>query len=106
MAYISDSGGGHGVHDSCQFHTSWQGKKILAGKVRPRKTVIRKSDAMFYFVLETTRNYSIIVMLTADQKFRSCVICRRVTEEFQILTNIRQCSNEFPSKVFFCYGVL
>ncbi|KAM8788764.1 dolichyl-diphosphooligosaccharide--protein glycosyltransferase subunit MAGT1-like [Rhynchonycteris naso] len=43
------------------------------------------NDVFYYFVLETPRNYSITVMCTAVQKFRSCVICKHAAEEFQIL---------------------
>lgn len=82
-------------------------KKILAEKTRQLMTwtkknrVIKMNDATFsHFVLETPRNYSVIVMFTTLQ-FSSCVICQPAAEEFQILANSWQFSNAFGNKVFF-----
>lgn len=52
--------------------------------------------ALYYFVLETPRNYNFDV-----QKFRSQVMCRHAAEGFKILANTRQCFSAFTSKVFF-----
>uniref|UniRef100_A0A8D1FI87 Magnesium transporter protein 1 n=2 Tax=Sus scrofa TaxID=9823 RepID=A0A8D1FI87_PIG len=85
-----------------------QEKKILAEKVRQltywtkKNRVIRMNDIMFnHFVLETPRNYSVIVMLTALQKFRACLTCEHAAEEFQILADSWQGSRAFSNKVFF-----
>lgn len=56
--------------------------------------------ALYYFVLETPRNYNFDV-----QKFRSQVMCRHAAEGFKILANTRQCFSAFTSKVFFFTAV-
>ena len=85
-----------------------QGKKVLEEKVRElmdwteRERVMRMNTTTFnHFVLEKPRNYSVIAMFTALQKFRSCEPCTLAVEEFQILAGSWQFSSEFSNKVFF-----
>ena len=53
------------------------------------------------FVLEKPRNYSVIAMFTALQRFRSCAPCKLAVEEFQVLAGSWQFSSAFSNKVFF-----
>ncbi|KAM7245777.1 hypothetical protein CapIbe_002075 [Capra ibex] len=85
-----------------------QGQKALEEKVRQlmdwtkRDRVMRMNTATFnHFVLEKPRNYSVIAMFTALQRFRSCAPCRLAVEEFQILAGSWQFSSAFSNKVFF-----
>ncbi|XP_060061836.1 magnesium transporter protein 1-like [Erinaceus europaeus] len=83
-------------------------KMILAEKVRQlmgltkKNRVIRMNDDMFsHFVLDSPRNYSVIVMLTTLQRFKTCTTCEYAVGEFQNLVNIWQGSGVFTNEVFF-----
>ncbi|DAA31113.1 magnesium transporter protein 1-like [Bos javanicus] len=85
-----------------------QGQKVLEEKVRQlmdwtkRDRVMRMNTAAFnHFVLEKPRNYSVIAMFTALQRFRSCAPCKLAVEEFQVLAGSWQFSSAFSNKVFF-----
>lgn len=53
------------------------------------------------FVKSAPRNYSVIVMFTALQPARQCVICRPANEEFQIVANSYRYSTTYSNKLFF-----
>ncbi|KAB0387145.1 hypothetical protein FD755_002101 [Muntiacus reevesi] len=57
--------------------------------------VMRMNTTTFnHFVLEKPRNYSVIAMFTALQRFRSCEPCKLAVEEFQILAGSWRFSSE------------
>ncbi|XP_045404230.1 magnesium transporter protein 1-like [Lemur catta] len=85
-----------------------QEKTVLEEKVSQlmawtkKNRVIKMTDPVFiHFVLETPRNYSVTVMFTVLEEFRSCVTCEEAAEEFHILADSWQHSGSFANKVFF-----
>uniref|UniRef100_A0A5F9C9K4 Uncharacterized protein n=1 Tax=Oryctolagus cuniculus TaxID=9986 RepID=A0A5F9C9K4_RABIT len=54
-----------------------------------KRPVIRmNADKFCHLVKAPPRNYSVIVMFTALQLHRQCVVCKQADEEFQILANL------------------
>lgn len=53
------------------------------------------------FVKTAPRNYSMIVMFTALQAARQCVICRPAADEYTVLANSYRYSSSYSNKLFF-----
>eukprot|EP00075_Anas_platyrhynchos_P031710 XP_027320963.1 magnesium transporter protein 1 isoform X2 [Anas platyrhynchos] len=67
-----------------------------------KRSVIRMNGDKFRrFVKAPPRNYSVIVMFTALQPHRQCVVCKQADEEYQILANSWRYSSAFTNKIFF-----
>nr|XP_006000306.2 PREDICTED: magnesium transporter protein 1 [Latimeria chalumnae] len=67
-----------------------------------KRAVIRMNGDKFRrFVKAPPRNYSVIVMFTALQPQRQCMVCNQADEEYQILANSWRYSSAFTNKVFF-----
>uniref|UniRef100_G1TYN3 Magnesium transporter protein 1 n=1 Tax=Oryctolagus cuniculus TaxID=9986 RepID=G1TYN3_RABIT len=84
------------------------GKKMLAIKVNrltkqaKKDGILRMSNTMFYyFVLEAPRNYSVVVLFTVLDQFRTCTMCAPAAKEFQILVNSWRHPSAFTNRVFF-----
>ncbi|KAM4660728.1 dolichyl-diphosphooligosaccharide--protein glycosyltransferase subunit MAGT1 isoform 2-T2 [Amazona ochrocephala] len=83
-------------------------KMVLSEKVNQlmewasKRSVIRMNGDKFRrFVKAPPRNYSVIVMFTALQPHRQCVVCKQADEEYQILANSWRYSSAFTNKIFF-----
>ncbi|KAJ6663226.1 hypothetical protein lerEdw1_010362 [Lerista edwardsae] len=67
-----------------------------------KRSVIRlNGDKFRRFVKAVPRNYSVIVMFTALQPHRQCVVCKQADEEYQILANSWRYSSAFTNRIFF-----
>ncbi|KAH9519860.1 tumor suppressor candidate 3 [Bulinus truncatus] len=67
-----------------------------------KKSIIRMNGEKFkQYVKNSPRNYSVVVMLTALQPQRSCVVCKQANEEFQILANSWRYSQQYSNRLFF-----
>ncbi|XP_036595798.1 magnesium transporter protein 1 [Trichosurus vulpecula] len=67
-----------------------------------KRAVIRMNGDKFRrFVKGSPKNYSVIVMFTALEPHRQCLVCRQADEEFHILANSWRYSNAFTNKIFF-----
>uniref|UniRef100_A0A8D0HD45 Dolichyl-diphosphooligosaccharide--protein glycosyltransferase subunit MAGT1 n=1 Tax=Sphenodon punctatus TaxID=8508 RepID=A0A8D0HD45_SPHPU len=67
-----------------------------------KKAVIRMNGDKFRRLVKAPpRNYSVIVMFTALQPHRQCVVCKQADEEYQILANSWRFSSAFTNKIFF-----
>ncbi|CAK7313749.1 Magnesium transporter protein 1 [Vulpes lagopus] len=67
-----------------------------------KRPVIRMNGDKFRRLVKAPpRNYSVIVMFTALQLHRQCVVCKQADEEFQILANSWRYSNAFTNRIFF-----
>ena len=67
-----------------------------------KKSVIKLNGNKFRdFVKSAPRNYSIIVMFTALSASRQCAICKRASDEYQLVANSYRYSQLFSNKLFF-----
>ncbi|XP_054937655.1 dolichyl-diphosphooligosaccharide--protein glycosyltransferase subunit MAGT1 isoform X1 [Physeter macrocephalus] len=67
-----------------------------------KRPVIRMNGDKFRRLVKAPpRNYSVIVMFTALQLHRQCVVCKQADEEFQILANSWRYSSAFTNRIFF-----
>ncbi|XP_021261349.1 magnesium transporter protein 1 isoform X3 [Numida meleagris] len=67
-----------------------------------KRSVIRMNGDKFRRLVKAPpRNYSVIVMFTALQPHRQCVVCKQADEEYQILANSWRYSSAFTNKIFF-----
>jgi len=67
-----------------------------------RRPVIKLSSKTFKdLVRSQPKNYSVIVMFTALQNHRGCVVCRQASEEFSLVANSYRYSQFYSSKMFF-----
>ncbi|KAG8583508.1 hypothetical protein GDO81_008447 [Engystomops pustulosus] len=67
-----------------------------------KRPVIRMNGDKFRRLIKAPpRNYSVIVMFTALQSHRQCVVCKQADEEYQILANSWRYSNAFTNRIFF-----
>lgn len=67
-----------------------------------KKPVLRFNANKFKdFVKSTPRNYSMIVMFTALNPARQCVICRHAHDEFTIAANSYRYSPAYSNRLFF-----
>uniref|UniRef100_UPI00358F17DD tumor suppressor candidate 3-like n=1 Tax=Myxine glutinosa TaxID=7769 RepID=UPI00358F17DD len=67
-----------------------------------RRSVIRlNGDKFRRYVKSPPRNYSVVVMFTALEPQRQCVVCRHASEEMQILANSWRYSGSFSNRLFF-----
>lgn len=67
-----------------------------------KKPVMRFNGQKFKdFVKSSPRNYSMIVMFTAMQPARQCVICRHASDEYTIVANSYRYSQTYSNKLFF-----
>uniref|UniRef100_G3TAA2 Dolichyl-diphosphooligosaccharide--protein glycosyltransferase subunit MAGT1 n=1 Tax=Loxodonta africana TaxID=9785 RepID=G3TAA2_LOXAF len=67
-----------------------------------KRPVIRMNGDKFRRLVKAPpRNYSVIVMFTALQLHRQCIVCKQADEEFQILANSWRYSSAFTNKIFF-----
>lgn len=67
-----------------------------------KKTVLRFNGHKFKeFVKSAPRNYSVIVMFTALQPARQCMICRPANDEYVIVANSYRYSTTYSNKLFF-----
>uniref|UniRef100_A0A8C4N1Z0 Tumor suppressor candidate 3 n=1 Tax=Eptatretus burgeri TaxID=7764 RepID=A0A8C4N1Z0_EPTBU len=67
-----------------------------------RRSVIRlNGDKFRRYIKSPPRNYSVVVMFTALEPQRQCVVCRHASEEMQILANSWRYSGSFSSRLFF-----
>uniref|UniRef100_A0A8D2QAY8 Dolichyl-diphosphooligosaccharide--protein glycosyltransferase subunit MAGT1 n=1 Tax=Zonotrichia albicollis TaxID=44394 RepID=A0A8D2QAY8_ZONAL len=67
-----------------------------------KRSVIRMNGDKFRRLVKAPpRNYSVIVMFTALQPHRQCVVCKQADEEYQILANSWRYSSAFTNRIFF-----
>jgi len=67
-----------------------------------KKPILRFNGHKFKeYVKAAPRNYSVIVMFTALQAARQCVICRPASDEYTILANSYRYSSAYSNKLFF-----
>ncbi|KAG2463656.1 MAGT1 protein, partial [Polypterus senegalus] len=67
-----------------------------------KRAVIRMNGDKFRRLVKAPpRNYSVVVMFTALQPQRQCVVCKQADEEYQILANSWRYSSAFTNKIFF-----
>ncbi|KFP83268.1 Magnesium transporter protein 1, partial [Acanthisitta chloris] len=67
-----------------------------------KRSVIRMNGDKFRRLVKAPpRNYSVIVMFTALQPHRQCVVCKQADEEYQILANSWRYSGAFTNRIFF-----
>ncbi|XP_028923437.1 magnesium transporter protein 1 [Ornithorhynchus anatinus] len=67
-----------------------------------KRAVIRMNGDKFRRLVKAPpRNYSVIVMFTALQPHRQCVVCKQADEEYQILAHSWRFSSAFTNKIFF-----
>ncbi|XP_034291043.1 magnesium transporter protein 1 [Pantherophis guttatus] len=67
-----------------------------------KRSVIRLNGDKFRRLIKAPpRNYSVIVMFTALQPHRQCVVCKQADEEYQILANSWRFSSAFTNRIFF-----
>lgn len=83
---------GFTLNEKVQQLTDWNSKKAI----------LRLNGHKFKeYVKNAPRNYSVIVMFTALQPARQCVICRPASEEYNILANSYRYSPIYSNKLFF-----
>jgi len=64
--------------------------------------VIRMDGNKFkQYLRSPPRNYSVILMLTALQAQRQCMVCRQANDEFHIVANSWRYSQQYSNKLFF-----
>uniref|UniRef100_A0A8C5MU59 Dolichyl-diphosphooligosaccharide--protein glycosyltransferase subunit MAGT1 n=1 Tax=Leptobrachium leishanense TaxID=445787 RepID=A0A8C5MU59_9ANUR len=67
-----------------------------------KRPVIRMNGDKFRRLVKAPpRNYSVIVMFTALQSHRQCMVCKQADEEYQILANSWRYSSSFTNRIFF-----
>ncbi|KAG9461163.1 hypothetical protein GDO78_017868 [Eleutherodactylus coqui] len=67
-----------------------------------KRPVIRMNGDKFRRLIKAPpRNYSVVVMFTALQSHRQCVVCKQADEEYQILANSWRYSSAFTNRIFF-----
>ncbi|KAL7979893.1 hypothetical protein Chor_004362 [Crotalus horridus] len=67
-----------------------------------KRSVIRLNGDKFRRLIKAPpRNYSVIIMFTALQPHRQCIVCKQADEEYQILANSWRFSSAFTNRIFF-----
>ncbi|KAJ8793963.1 hypothetical protein J1605_000162 [Eschrichtius robustus] len=97
-----------GGEDAVSSNTGFSQRMVLSEKVSQlmewtnKRPVIRMNGDKFRRLVKAPpRNYSVIVMFTALQLHRQCVVCKQADEEFQILANSWRYSSAFTNRIFF-----
>lgn len=67
-----------------------------------KKSILKFNGNKFKdFVKAVPRNYSVVIMFTAMQPARQCVICRHAYDEYLIVANSYRYSQAYTNKLFF-----
>ncbi|XP_018088426.1 magnesium transporter protein 1-like isoform X1 [Xenopus laevis] len=66
-----------------------------------RPVIHMNGDKFRRLIKSPPRNYSVVVMFTALQTHRQCVVCKQADEEYQILANSWRYSSAFTNRIFF-----
>jgi len=67
-----------------------------------KKSILKFNGNKFRdFVKAVPRNYSVVIMFTAMQPARQCVICRHAYDEYLIVANSYRYSQAYTNKLFF-----